>query len=64
MNILRNQDLKPRVFNKGYEDYDESARLPPHIETRIAREKPCRTLFVRNVQVNPYTPPFNHYPFI
>ncbi|KAI8982310.1 hypothetical protein BDF20DRAFT_463588 [Mycotypha africana] len=32
----------------GYDDNNE--RLPPHIESRVAREKPCRTLFVRNVQ--------------
>ncbi|KAI9251784.1 hypothetical protein BDA99DRAFT_563490 [Phascolomyces articulosus] len=25
-------------------------RLPAHIEQRVAREKPCRTLFVRNIQ--------------
>lgn len=33
-------------------DADDSNRLPAHIESRVAREKPCRTLFVRNVQVN------------
>ncbi|KAI9484472.1 hypothetical protein BDB00DRAFT_134806 [Zychaea mexicana] len=27
-------------------------RLPSHIEQRVAREKPCRTLFVRNIQYN------------
>ncbi|KAI9250316.1 hypothetical protein BY458DRAFT_524762 [Sporodiniella umbellata] len=32
----------------GYED--DNSRLPPHIESRVARERPCRTLFVRNVQ--------------
>jgi len=37
--------------NPGY-DGDDSNRLPAHIESRVAREKPCRTLFVRNVQVN------------
>ncbi|KAL7327844.1 hypothetical protein PS15p_206213 [Mucor circinelloides] len=35
--------------NPGY-DGDDSNRLPAHIESRVAREKPCRTLFVRNVQ--------------
>ncbi|KAG1451111.1 hypothetical protein G6F46_002822 [Rhizopus delemar] len=29
---------------------DDKSRLPPHIESRVARERPCRTLFVRNVQ--------------
>ncbi|ORY94779.1 hypothetical protein BCR43DRAFT_494578 [Syncephalastrum racemosum] len=28
----------------------ENSALPAHIESRLAREKPCRTLFVRNVQ--------------
>ena len=28
-----------------------SEKLPAHIEQRVAREKPCRTLFVRNIQV-------------
>ncbi|CEG75176.1 hypothetical protein RMATCC62417_10267 [Rhizopus microsporus] len=32
----------------GYDD--DKSRLPPHIESRVARERPCRTLFVRNVQ--------------
>lgn len=33
-------------------DPEDSNRLPAHIESRVAREKPCRTLFVRNVQVS------------
>ncbi|KAI8637912.1 hypothetical protein BD408DRAFT_423759 [Parasitella parasitica] len=35
--------------NSGF-DFDDNNRLPAHIESRVAREKPCRTLFVRNVQ--------------
>ncbi|KAF7726661.1 hypothetical protein EC973_008535 [Apophysomyces ossiformis] len=30
----------------------QSASFPSHIESRVARERPCRTLFVRNVQYN------------
>lgn len=32
------------------QESDDNNRLPAHIESRVAREKPCRTLFVRNVQ--------------
>ncbi|KAG0169353.1 hypothetical protein DFQ29_009731 [Apophysomyces sp. BC1021] len=28
----------------------QNASFPSHIESRVARERPCRTLFVRNVQ--------------
>ncbi|KAL9556356.1 hypothetical protein MBANPS3_001907 [Mucor bainieri] len=31
-------------------DVEDNNRLPAYIESRVAREKPCRTLFVRNVQ--------------
>ncbi|KAI8140265.1 hypothetical protein BJV82DRAFT_715796 [Fennellomyces sp. T-0311] len=39
-------------FSNSNEDRTSESRLPAHIEQRVAREKPCRTLFVRNIQYN------------
>ncbi|KAI8890132.1 hypothetical protein K501DRAFT_319850 [Backusella circina FSU 941] len=39
----------PNEWPDEHHGHDDS-RLPPHIESRVARERPCRTLFVRNIQ--------------
>ncbi|KAG2220605.1 hypothetical protein INT45_002627 [Circinella minor] len=39
-----------RVSLNNEEQGRSSEKLPAHIEQRVAREKPCRTLFVRNIQ--------------